>query len=212
MLKKLFLGPILGAVFLILGTANAWAVNCSANPFTLLPGQVASATQVMANFNNLLNCANTILGTFSGPGSSTDGNAVCFNGTTGQLGKDCNAAIDNNPWIAYTPVITCNTGSGLVLANGSVLGAYKVIGKTVFFSATFQINAIGTCGNLLVTMPVLSTTPVPYAAVGRDAFTGFALNCGMVGGTQVTLCQRYDGNVPGVTGSAISITGVYQAA
>src|SRR6185437_5116279 len=32
------------------------AANCSSNPFTLTNGQTADATQVMANFNNLLNC------------------------------------------------------------------------------------------------------------------------------------------------------------
>lgn len=37
------------------------AANCSSNPFTLTNGQTADATQVMSNFNNLLNCANNNL-------------------------------------------------------------------------------------------------------------------------------------------------------
>lgn len=40
---------------------RAHAANCSGNPFTLTNGQTADATQVMANFNNLVTCANTNL-------------------------------------------------------------------------------------------------------------------------------------------------------
>lgn len=39
----------------------ALAANCNSNPFTLTNGQTADATQVMANFNNLLNCGNNNL-------------------------------------------------------------------------------------------------------------------------------------------------------
>jgi hypothetical protein len=92
--KLLLLLSLIGVLALPLilrEPGSAIAVNCSSNPFLLVPGTTASATQVMANFNNLLNCANTTLGTFSGPASSTNGNLVCFNGTGGQTGKDCPA-------------------------------------------------------------------------------------------------------------------------
>lgn len=39
----------------------ALASNCSPYPFTLQNGQTADANQVMANFNNVLNCANSNL-------------------------------------------------------------------------------------------------------------------------------------------------------
>lgn len=44
----------------LLGT-SAQASNCSGNPFNLTNGTPADATQVMANFNNLLTCANNNL-------------------------------------------------------------------------------------------------------------------------------------------------------
>jgi hypothetical protein len=58
--------PLAALLLCLLGGRVAWAVNCPPNPFTFAEGTTGFATQVMANFNNLLNCANTIL---FGPGS-----------------------------------------------------------------------------------------------------------------------------------------------
>jgi hypothetical protein len=49
------------AALLALLPLGAEAANCNSNPFTLTNGQTADATQVMANFNNLLNCSNNNL-------------------------------------------------------------------------------------------------------------------------------------------------------
>ncbi len=49
------------AALIALLPLGAEAANCSSNPFTLTNGQTADATQVMSNFNNLLNCANNNL-------------------------------------------------------------------------------------------------------------------------------------------------------
>lgn len=57
MMRRLFLA----ASFVLLLPAVAEAANCNSNPFTLANGQTADATQVMANFNNLLNCSNNSL-------------------------------------------------------------------------------------------------------------------------------------------------------
>ncbi len=35
-----------------------WAANCPGNPYTLTNGANADATQIMANFNNIINCVN----------------------------------------------------------------------------------------------------------------------------------------------------------
>src|SRR5258708_32633773 len=57
MLRRLVFSLLLACLPL----GNAWALNCSSNPFTLSNGQIGDATQVMSNFNNLLNCANNNL-------------------------------------------------------------------------------------------------------------------------------------------------------
>jgi len=55
-------GKLLAAVFaFILCAGIAVAQNCPANPNNLANGSTADATQVMANFNNLLNCADNNL-------------------------------------------------------------------------------------------------------------------------------------------------------
>ena len=54
----------IAAVVLLLGCSSwddARAANCSNYPYTLQNGQTADANQVMANFNNVLNCTNTNL-------------------------------------------------------------------------------------------------------------------------------------------------------
>lgn len=60
--------PLLG-LFLAFALPAA-ASNCPSFPYTLTNGQTADANQVMANFNSLLNCANTTLLTAPVTGSS----------------------------------------------------------------------------------------------------------------------------------------------
>jgi hypothetical protein len=48
---------ILAALFFILVASPVWAA-CPSYPYTLSNGTTADANQVMANFNNVLNCAN----------------------------------------------------------------------------------------------------------------------------------------------------------
>lgn len=57
-MKKLI---ALSVLALSLFAAPALAANCNANPFSLTNGTTADASQVMANFNNLLTCANSNL-------------------------------------------------------------------------------------------------------------------------------------------------------
>jgi len=69
---------MLMALGLLLAASAAQAQNCAPNPYSLTNGAAADATQVMANFNNLLNCVNTIMsaaglqGAIGGVGLSND--------------------------------------------------------------------------------------------------------------------------------------------
>lgn len=61
-MKRLIALALLGAYYaLTMQIAPAQAANCSSYSYTLTNGQVADATQVMANFNNILSCANNNL-------------------------------------------------------------------------------------------------------------------------------------------------------
>jgi hypothetical protein len=80
-------------------------------------------------------------------------------GTTGQvLSKTSNtdmdftwtSATDQYPWTAYTPTLT-----NITLGNGTVIGRYQLVGKTVnlFFSLTLGSTTSFTAG-IAVSLPV----------------------------------------------------------
>jgi hypothetical protein len=60
-MKKIIQFLAAAALLLIGSSEFAHAANCAAYPYTLLNGQTADANQVMANFNNVLNCGNNNL-------------------------------------------------------------------------------------------------------------------------------------------------------
>jgi hypothetical protein len=71
------------------GAVGAAATNCPALPYTLVNGQIADATQVMSDFNDLLNCSNNNLAPNTNPnftGNLTISNAVGI-GTNTILGN-----------------------------------------------------------------------------------------------------------------------------
>jgi hypothetical protein len=201
--------PLAALLLCLLGGRVAWAVNCPSFPFTLLPGQIASATQVMADLNNLLTCANTILGTFSGPASSVDGNLVAFNGTTGQLGKD--SGVKFGVWTAYTPTITCLTGAATPSVY-NLIGEYIQIGKTVLFTINIAVTTNGTCGgNWSITLPIVGASVISFVVTGRDGFSGAVGGCGISQASpSFMLCDNAGGGYPGYDNMAWAASGSYQ--
>lgn len=126
------------ALAIVFGGGEALAANCSSNPFTLTNGQTADATQVMANFNNLLNCANNNL---AHNGANSD--ITSLSGLTTPLaqtegGTGVAALTQNN-------LVTGNGGGGLnfiaPLTDGNIL---KVSGG-VFISS---LNTSGTLNSI----------------------------------------------------------------
>lgn len=55
------LGALGLTLVLVCAASSSRAANCSTYPYTLTNGQVADATQVMANFNSILSCGNSNL-------------------------------------------------------------------------------------------------------------------------------------------------------
>jgi hypothetical protein len=216
MRKFLLLLSLIGVLSLPLilrDPGSAIAVNCSANPFLLIEGTIASATQVMANFNNLLNCANTVLGKFTGPGSSVSGNAVTFNGTDGQHGQDSGVALDNLAWGTYDPhTPTCTVGGAFTSATAT--GRYKAIGKIVHFIIVLTVTTNGPCGGVVnLGVPVQIGSAVGSAAMAIGvAPNNFANNliCLGSGGFPTIGCTKYDGSFPFTDASNYIITGSYE--
>jgi len=117
-------------------------------------------------------------------------------------------------WTAYTPggastvgVITSSFGSG---------GAYKVLGKQVFFWGNFVININGTgAGELIMAAPVsLTDTSLQLQLVpARIAPASSALVSGLgqfAGNNTQFRINKYDGTYPGGNGYGIYLSGTYQ--
>lgn len=79
---KLTLKAVFAAGLMLLGSSSAWSQTCASYPYTLANGTTADASQVMANFSAIQNCANTSLAPLASPSFSTstkitnDGNSA----------------------------------------------------------------------------------------------------------------------------------------
>lgn len=115
---------------------------------------------------------------------------------------------------AWTSVSTgaITSGSGTITsANGTL--RYKIIGKTVFFNLLVNITNNGTGGVSLIVANAIPITPQGVAIfAGRDGNGSGTVVSGTCGGgnTNMTI-QKYDNTYPGISGSGITITGVYES-
>lgn len=129
-------------------------------------------------------------------------------------------------WTAYTPALG---GTGWAIGNGTVAGAYRQIGKMVFFWASFTMGSTSTsgAGALAFTIPVNQQTTNTVHIKGRavDTSTGatYALLASTSNSTQFQVrVQSADANLVTVTNSGtptawadtdvFQICGVYEAA
>ncbi len=122
---------------------------------------------------------------------------------------------------AYTPTWS-STGTAPVLNNGTIVGGYTQIQKTVIFRAVVTFGSTTTYG----TGSYSPTLPVAPSSGVRWSFTGWAVDgsnitpiFGMVNGsTSITLVTAAPANVGPTTpytfgsGDSIHISGVYEAA
>jgi hypothetical protein len=76
-------------------------------------------------------------------------------GPTGATGATGASASDLNPWTAYNPTWTSDSGTPSI-NNGSLVGRYKQIGKTVFFNLklTYGSTTTGGSGAWMFGLPV----------------------------------------------------------
>lgn len=107
-------------------------------------------------------------------------------------GADALLAAMTSQWVAYTPTWTAVTTSP-TLGNGSLVGAYKQIGKTVHFRITVTAGSTTTfgAGAYILSLPVASATSVDVMLASVYALNqgvgGFAGICIMAGSTGITV-------------------------
>jgi len=180
-MKKLLLAFLLG-----LATAQAHAQGCPSLPYTITNGTVTDATQVMGNFNALLNCLNTGAfieapgpnEQFTGPGGGTitlqnpsatanyNYNLPATAGTAGQFEVSGSGASSPNTWGTFTSDFTF-TGGNLSLNTAQPhtwTGAQsfgEVVGTVSTQAGTSYTSAATDCGTTVLftsSSPVTVTT------------------------------------------------------
>jgi hypothetical protein len=165
---------------LLLGAISAANAQCPAVPNQLTNGQIADATQVMADFNALLNCINTAPGGSTGALQYNSGSGV-FGGvgplTNGQLAiGSTGGAPQAGNLIAGTGItITNGSGSITVAASGGGGSGLQLI-STLTANNTSNTLAwtglpTGTANYLLkiTGLQASSTTGVLYLQIGEGS-------------------------------------------
>ena len=184
------LAAVLALVFV---PSASWAVTCTSFPYTLTNGQTADANQVMANFNNLLTCNNTLLApltspTFAGTVTMPDGSTwtsaglsnIALNGTvTGTYTLAGTVTIDTPSILSPTftgtmtmPDASTWSASGLnnVVLAGTATGTYTLGGTPTLISATIDTPTMS--GEATGTYTLAGTVTIDTPTIVSPTFTG----------------------------------------
>jgi len=166
-------------------------------------GNITTANQ---KYGVLLNAASAT--------STMTGNI--FSGATGNCFINGNMELDGNvggtacgsPWIAYSPVATCQTGAPTTHTD---TGAYLVKGRTVFLRGKIVITNPGTCGVGWYFPIPASTFAGDGASGGQETqATGVGLAVSWATGTTVLNVKKYDGTYIGAAGNTLTFSAVYE--
>jgi hypothetical protein len=163
----------------------AMAANCTSYPlpYSLTNGQTADASQVMANFNDVVNCVNG-LSAVTGPASSVAGHLATFTDTTGKVIQDggafsvaaqqlANSAAAFGVNILNGTIVPSNASNALTFTIQTLAGATPSAADPVFFifrnaaAGTGNYSVIKITAALSVTIPTSSTMGFSNNTPGR---------------------------------------------
>jgi hypothetical protein len=197
----------------IVGTTGSVAVS----PDAYFPGNAASNWFGDGSFNDL--AARLGFTPIAVPGTPPTGTASVYaDSTTKRLcNKDdagvvsCTAVGVETAWTAYTPTITAGSGT---FTSVSATGAFKQIGKTVYFRVSITITTNNTAaGRVEATLPVAANSAQgiqtlsgvnPGTPVVLTAFISPAVS------TTKMLLFSAGGTYPGGDGVPLAAAGVYE--
>jgi hypothetical protein len=131
----------------------------------------------------------------------TSGQIFSFNSTSSQVVNTFNS------WIAYTPVLSCGSGSP---GSQSATGRYKQMGKTVVVQVNARLITAGTCsGNIKVSLPFAAATSGELN--GREAgTTGATLSGSIASSGNTAQILTYSNAAPIASGDNYVLNGQYE--
>lgn len=141
MMRRIVQRSLIALAVTLLPIGSALASNCSSNPFTLANGQVADATQVMANFNNLLNCANNNLAHNGANSDITSLSALTTpltvaQGGTGSATLTAHDILVGNGVSPILSTLAPSTSGNLPVSNGTDWIASQTLGGAYLITLT----------------------------------------------------------------------------
>lgn len=118
-----------------------------------------------------------------------------------------------DPWTAWTPTITAQTGTFTTVSGA---GRYIAPGKPITWSATITITTVGTASGLIkMTLPVAARAVDLYVGAGREhTSTGKQLLAWTDSTTGASACfiSFYDNTSAIGAGRTLILGGTYEAA
>ena len=197
---------ISGSITATAGRVGNWTVSSSG----ISSGVITSGS---ATFNNLVTLASS---SASSPFTITPGVAVTTNNANGDVwttsagmyvrinGATQSLLSDPGAWTAYTPTWAGAT-TNPVIGNGSVKGAYSVIGSTCHFWINVVFGTTTTFGSgvYTITLPILPNTNTNRLSFGGWIFQGGLYNIIGHANNSTTMQMYYINN-----GSTSQVTNV----
>ena len=129
------------ALALLLTPLSAVAANCPGYSYILTNGQVADANQVMANFNTIMNCANTNLVGNSQITGFAPLNAPSFTGGITVTGGIFTDSILASGAITSTTGFTISASAGAIMTLGSPAGNNRGLSMVTGPNQRWQVLA-----------------------------------------------------------------------
>ena len=113
------------------------------------------------------------------------------------------------PWTAYTPSVTCGVGS---FVSGLLQGKYKLVGKTVVWTASVAVQTNSGCANFLqFSLPFAAATPAGVCGNGREgSLTGKSVSGLVGGGGNQCIILYYDGTFSTANGQSFTVGGAFE--
>lgn len=195
-------------------------------PYTIANGQAIDAVPVMANF---LALANKLPASAAAAAAGANSDITSLSGlttkiTTAQGGTGIDLASTPLPvaqggtgdtgsaWTAMSGLtVVSQTGT---LTTAAATGAWKRLGKTVFFRVRVAIttNGTGATSIQVQNMPFTAGgTTVQQAIIGREtAATGWSLLGYMSSGSTTMAIQKYDATYPAANGYVLEMSGTLE--